>query len=89
MAPQWLYVAGQSVTDNTTNWTATCSTVATMRFFRAVSPGGANKITSAYSHIFNAGISDGTNAMPSRSIYVVTNANGSGCTITGFFSVTP
>jgi hypothetical protein len=89
MAPQWLYVAGQSVTDDTTNWTAACSTVATMRFFRAISPGGANKITSAYSHVFNAGISDGTNAMPSRSLYVVTNANGSGCTITGFFSVTP
>jgi hypothetical protein len=89
MAPQWLYVSGQSVTDNATNWTATCSTVATMRFFRAISPGGANKITSAYSHVFNAGISDGTNDMASRSLYVVTNANGSGCTITGFFSVTP
>jgi hypothetical protein len=88
-APQWLYVAGQTITNTTTNWTATCSTVATMRFFRAVSPGGANKITSAYSHVFNAGISDGTTAMPSRSLYVVTNANGSGCTITGFFSVTP
>jgi hypothetical protein len=47
-APQWLYVAGQTITNNTTNWTATCSTVATMRFFRAVSPGGANKITASY-----------------------------------------
>ena len=89
MAPQWFYVSGQTITNNTTNWIATCSTVATMRFFRAISPGGANKITSTYSHVFNAGISDGTNAMPSRSLYVVTNANGSGCTITGFFSVTP
>jgi hypothetical protein len=89
MAPQWLYVTGQTITNKTTNWTATCSTVATMRFFRAISPGGANKITSKYSHVFNAGISDGTNAMASRSLYVVTNANGSGCTISGFFSVTP
>jgi hypothetical protein len=90
MAPLWLRPAGLSVSSNASSWAATCPTVATMMFYRAVSPGGASKITSHYPHTFRAGISDGTTSMASRSLYVVTNAaNGSGCTISGFFNVTP
>jgi hypothetical protein len=34
-------------------------------------------------------ITSGAAAIASRNLYVVTNANGSGCTIAGFFSVVP
>jgi hypothetical protein len=34
-------------------------------------------------------ITSGAAAIASRNLYVVTNANGSGCQITGFFSVIP
>jgi hypothetical protein len=87
--PQWLAAPSQIVTSNSTYWRIQCPATATQRFYRAVSPGGANGINSYYQHNFLGGISDGTTTMASRSLYVVTNANGSGCTITGFFRVTP
>lgn len=57
VAAQWLIAPGQSMVDNTTNWLASCPTVATMLFFRAISPGGANAINSYYRHVFMAGVS--------------------------------
>jgi hypothetical protein len=86
---QWLAAPSQIVTSNSTYWRIQCPATATQRFYRAVSPGGANGINSYYQHNFLGGISDGTTTMASRSLYVVTNANGSGCTITGFFGVSP
>jgi hypothetical protein len=57
VASQWLIAPGQSMVNNTTNWTASCPTVATMLFFRAISPGGENAINSYYRHVFLAGVS--------------------------------
>lgn len=57
--PQWLSCPEQIITDNGSNWTATCSAPAGMRFYRVVDPGGDNEIVSHYDHTFEAGITLG------------------------------
>ncbi len=55
--PLWLSVADLVTTNRTTNWTATCTATGTRGFYRAVSVGGDNRITSYYPHYFPAGVS--------------------------------
>ncbi|MFZ4394648.1 MAG: hypothetical protein ACOYOU_03365 [Kiritimatiellia bacterium] len=55
--PLWLSVADLVTTNRTTNWTATGTATGTRGFYRAVSVGGDNRITSYYPHYFPAGVS--------------------------------
>jgi hypothetical protein len=71
------------VTSNADFWRVQCPASATQRFYRAVSPGGANAITSYYQHNFPEGITvrgAGVSTMPE-----VTNAVRA---MTADFSVT-
>jgi hypothetical protein len=54
--PQWLAAPSQIVTSNSTYWRIQCPATASQRFYRAVSPGGANEINSYYKHNFPAGL---------------------------------
>jgi hypothetical protein len=54
--PQWLAAPSQIVTSNADFWRVQCPASATQRFYRAVSPGGANVINSYYQHNFPEGI---------------------------------
>ena len=55
-SPQWLACPAQIVTSNADFWRVQCPATATQRFYRAVSPGGANAINSYYQHNFPEGI---------------------------------
>ena len=81
--PQWLAAPSQLVTSNADFWRVQCPASATQRFYRAVSPGGANAINSYYQHNFPEGITvrgAGVSTMPE-----VTNAVRA---MTADFSVT-
>jgi hypothetical protein len=55
--PQWLACPAQVVTSNADFWRIQCPATISQRFYRAVSPGGANGINSYYQHNFFAGVS--------------------------------
>jgi hypothetical protein len=54
--PQWIACPAQIVTSNADFWRVQCPATSSQRFYRAVSPGGANAINSYYQHNFPEGI---------------------------------
>jgi hypothetical protein len=75
-------------------WEAT-NCVAATNYTYAIAVYGSGVNLRAYGTLKLIGVVSGTQitsgaaAIASRNLYVVTNANGSGCSITGFFSVVP
>jgi hypothetical protein len=90
--PQWLAAPSQIVTSNTTYWRVQCPATASQRFYRAVSPGGANAINSYFRHNFPAGMSGDGSGLSGLTVAQVSGAvrdngitltPGTGCTING------
>jgi hypothetical protein len=78
--PQWLTCPQQSMSDEGGYWRGVCPGVAESRFFRAVSPGGDQRVRSHYRHEMLGGLSDGAHALDSVIVSVVTN-HASGATV--------
>ena len=96
MAADTFYSVPGTITGSSVRfaWGAT-NCVAATNYTYAIAVYGSGVNLRAYGTLKLIGVVSGTQitsgaaAIASRNLYVVTNANGSGCTIAGFFSVVP